>query len=330
MKVPGSIRHLYNIQLEQNSRLKEAVDALLKGLKRDAWHYESRLKEAESFTLKVESGRFESPSRLEDFFACTIVVRNATEISDAERLIREHFIIVRRKPERDSFTFKEPPTFAFDDLRLYVQWKNDPSLPALGVGSVVFEIQIKTFLQHAWSIATHDLVYKTANADWGKERIAYQVKAMLEHAEVSIADAEKLSGAAALAKTTRSMKNLKEFIGLFQSLWEQGDLPRDVRRLAKNVLVLSDALGISQRTLRQVLEKEREAGRGPNIRNLSPYGIVVQTLMQERYDQFCVMLADPKAGVRVLIPEELELPADLDERTCVNAIFVRKTGSQPN
>ena len=330
MKVPSSIRHLYDTQLDQNGRLKELVDARLRGLKKDAWHYESRLKEPESFTLKVESGRFENPGELEDFFACTIVVRNANEIADAEQLVREHLSLVRRRPDRDSFTFKEPTTFVFDDLRLYVRWKDDPSLPSTGLESVTFEVQVKTFLQHAWSIATHDLVYKTANADWGKERLAYQVKAMLEHAEVSIAEAEKLSRAAALAKTNRSTKKLKDFINLFQSLWDQGDLPQDVRRLAKNVYVIADAMSITQRGLRQVLEQEKEAGRGPHIRNLSPYGIVVQTLMKERRDQFRGMLANPKAGVRVLIPEELELPVGIDESKCVNAIFVRKTDSHAN
>src|SRR6185295_542993 len=76
--------------------------------------------------------------------------------------------------------------FSFDDLRLYTKWKPDVTLPTPTFAGVVFELQIKTFLQHAWSIATHDLIYKTDSISWPKERVAFEIKAMLEHAENAI------------------------------------------------------------------------------------------------------------------------------------------------
>ena len=62
-------------------------------------------------------------------------------------------------------------------------------------------MQVKTFLQHAWGIATHDLIYKTDDVSWSRQRIAYQIKAMLEHAEMSIQEAGRLAEAVALSKT---------------------------------------------------------------------------------------------------------------------------------
>jgi hypothetical protein len=78
MKIPASIRRLYDDQDELCGQLKERVDALVRPNLHEKWHYESRTKTVESFTLKIESARFGDPAALEDFFAATIVVRNGS------------------------------------------------------------------------------------------------------------------------------------------------------------------------------------------------------------------------------------------------------------
>ena len=72
MKISASIRNIHEDQ--------KAVDGRMAGLKKIRWHYESRVKELTSFALKIETGRVQTPAALEDFFACTLVVANATEI----------------------------------------------------------------------------------------------------------------------------------------------------------------------------------------------------------------------------------------------------------
>ena len=322
MKVPLSIRRSYDEQREGNARLKEFVDERLKRLKRDRWHYESRLKELESFALKVESGRFPTPEALEDFFACTLVVANGKEIQDAEQLIRDHFTVHERRPPNDKNTPKDPYAFPFDDLRLYVRRRADPALPPREFTGILFEIQVKTFLQHAWSIATHDLIYKTDEANWSKERIAFQIKAMLEHAEVSIYEAEQLAQSQALAKTNRTTKKLQRIIALLRALWNEQDLPKDVRRLAENIQALMTAVKIEAPQLRAILEKQQQQGKGPLTRNLSPYGVVVQSLLSECPDQFRVLLS--AAGVRrkEVIPAEIEWPVALDRHQGRNVLFI--------
>jgi ppGpp synthetase/RelA/SpoT-type nucleotidyltranferase len=330
MKVPPSIRRLYDEQREGNARLKEFVDERLKRLKRDRWHYESRLKGLESFALKVESGRFATPGALEDFFACTLIVANGKEIQDAEQLIRDHFTVHARRPRRDRATHKEPNAFPFDDLRLYVRLQDDPALPPRDFAGILFEIQVKTFLQHAWGIATHDLIYKTDESNWSKERIAFQIKAMLEHVEVSIQEAELLAQSQALAKTNHTTRTLQRIIDLLRAfiidllraLWSEQDLPTDVRRLAENIQALAEAVKIDVTRLRAILERQQQQGKGPLTRNLSPYGIVVQSLLSECPEQFMALLSAADARRKVVIPAEIEWPAELDRRQGGNALFI--------
>jgi hypothetical protein len=323
MKISASIRALYEDQQESHGRLKVLVDALLKPRLLERWHYESRVKTAESFTLKAESGRVQDLRDLEDFFAATIVVRNGLEVIAAEEIISELFSGHERRPPLDTETHKAPEEFPFDDLRRYVRWKDDPALPPTGLDRALFEVQIKTFLQHAWSIATHDLIYKSDDANWGKMRIAYQIKAMLEHAEMSIQEAAKLSECVALAKSDAKTNSIKTFITLMTDLWAKQDLPSNVRGLAENVRRLSQLVHIDAADLRALLNEEKLQGRGPLTRNLTPYGIVLQTLFIHRKDVVCTALGK-KQRMRVLIPKELSIPEGVDITTWVEtAIFVK-------
>jgi ppGpp synthetase/RelA/SpoT-type nucleotidyltranferase len=321
MKVPASIRRLYEDQKGVNDRLQRAVDERITGLKNPRWHYESRVKELPSFALKVESGRFSDPRALEDFFACTIVVANATEIDKAERLVRDNFTVGRRRPRHADQTHKAPDAFPFDDLRLYVTLPEDPALPPTELTGVVFEIQIKTFLQHAWSIATHDLVYKTDDLNWSTQRIAYQIKAMLEHAEVSIQEAERLATSNILAKEDRQTAAIKKGIALVKSQWTKDELPEDVRRLAINITTLMEALRLEIGRLEEILNDGKAQRAGAHPANLSPYATVVQYLFSAEKAKM-VSLLTTDGRTKILIPEEIELPGDIDRAHLRNAVFV--------
>jgi ppGpp synthetase/RelA/SpoT-type nucleotidyltranferase len=313
MKIPRSVRELYDSQLEKNEQLKVAVDRAILSKKNQRWHYESRIKAAESFALKIETGRFH-PERLEDFFACTIVVENQSRIREAEALIRTLFDISERRPLRDSFTSKRSESFPFDDLRLYVTYKDDSTLPPSGMAGFLFEVQIKTFLQHAWAIATHDLTYKTESVSWATERIAFQIKAMLEHAEISISAAEQLAGHPDLGKVDAYTRRIEKFTTTLKQLWPDGAvLPSDIVRFAKNVSDLCSALKLDRAELKGMIERETAEGRGTQTINLSPYGIILQAVFIQYPQKVRDFLSNDSNEFRLFIPREVEIPSEFEQ-----------------
>ena len=196
------------------------------------WFFISRIKDIESFAQKIETGRVCNPARMEDFYAATIVVATSREIVVATEMIGKEFEIVRRRPAGDSFTHKTPATFDFDDLRLYVKMKSTTIERFPDLVDVVCEIQIKTILQHAWSLATHQLIYKSTTVNWPLERIAFQIKAMLEHAEVAIAEANMLAKTSSIAKSDKKTVTKTRLLSHIQNTWNPESLPHNLRRLA--------------------------------------------------------------------------------------------------
>ncbi|MBU4526907.1 MAG: hypothetical protein KKC92_16035 [Proteobacteria bacterium] len=304
-------------------KLKEQVDRTIMNLKNPKWHYESRIKSVESFALKVESGRYISQEEIDDLFACTIVVDNLGSMSKAEAMIKDLFVVRERRPPSDDFTTKPSDCFRFDDTRLYVFWKDDSTVRPTGFAKALFEIQIKTFLGHAWAVATHDLTYKTDEKSWSKERIAYQIKAMLEHAEVSIQAATILSSTVNLKKTNETSSRISSLINLLLELWPGSALPNDKKRLAENIDNLLKNINLSQEELRQILEKETFIGKGVNTLNISPYGTIVQSIINQNPEIIIQYLKKKSKKFKIFIPDEIVIPGYEDVTIFNNAVRLK-------
>jgi ppGpp synthetase/RelA/SpoT-type nucleotidyltranferase len=307
MKIPGSIRDAYYSRIELYKSLKEKVDNKISSFLDPRWHFESRIKREESFALKVETGRCDNIFMVEDFFACTIVVDNQNEIVRALDLIKKcGFVIKERRPRQSSFTHKRPDSFPFDDLRIYVEWHDPPALKPTLLNGTIFEIQIKTYLQHAWAIATHDLVYKSDSVSWPSKRIAFQIKAMLEHAEVAISAADLLSDSESIRMVDKNTKKISAVISVMKKLWDASQLPGDLTRFAETVNFLISSLDISITRLKEILNTEASAGRGHHLKNLSPYGIVVQSIARVEPEKFWGYVSGVAKEFKVVITKEID------------------------
>ncbi len=321
MKIPNSVRSIYEELLPGYARLKELADAKFQALRESRWHYVSRVKQAQSFALKLETGRVLNPMEMEDFLACSLVVENRAALIRAETIVRSNFAFESRRPPIDDFTHKRSDAFPFDDLRLYLRWRDDPAVRPTGFESYLFEVQIKTFLQHAWTIATHDLIYKNSAKTWGKERIAYQIKAMLEHAEIAIQEAETLSTTALLNKTDSETREIGEILGLLKTTWSPELLPADRTRLAINIHSLLRAIRLTNDELASILQEEAEQGRGRHTLNLSPFCVVVQSLINRKPEKMLALLQSERVRTKVMIPREIQLPVNFPKELR-NAVFL--------
>ncbi len=310
MKVLNSISACFQKQEEIVIKLKEKVDDIFKANKAERWHYYSRIKSPESYALKIETGRVNNPFAMDDFFACSIVVENIAEIKKAIVTIEKFFEIVSKKPPSELHTHKDPESFPYDDLRLYVKFKREDGLPPESLmnqfSEVIFEIQVKTFLQHAWVIATHDLVYKGDEINWAKLRVSFQIKAMLEHAEVSIQEIDSIKECSVLRKQNKETEQLNLIKDFLTSNWPQENLPKDIIRLSKNILELIKLLKIDINTVDVLLKEETKIGRGIYILNLSPYFIVLQTILSKKPEIIENFFADENNKKRIVIPPEIE------------------------
>lgn len=318
MKISNSVRELFDSQEAVNARLEERVKQLLGENKKDNWFYKGRVKKLESFAQKLETGRFD-PHALEDFFACTIVVENKNAINEAVKLVEQFCNIQYKRPKTIGETHKSPDLFAFDDLRLYVKLKPSETAPPTPLNDILFEIQIKTFLQHAWSIATHDLIYKGSSISWGKARLAFQIKAMLEHAEISIEQVEAISDSSALSITDIKTSNLKNILTWIQENWEAELLPSDIVRLSQSVLNIMDALKVEFKDIQKAVKIDTENGYGAKTKNLSPYEVIVKATFNNLKDKFLTFLDKGKRKLFITPEMELDIPENISQKNLIFA-----------
>ncbi|MDX0408976.1 hypothetical protein GOL82_30080 [Sinorhizobium medicae] len=280
MKIDKTTRDAFFDQLAINRLVQEQVE-LRQNLFDKNWHFVSRLKSEESFALKVEAGICDENLVIDDFYACTLVVRNSTEIASATKIVEDNFNVIYRRPASPDKTKSRPTEFQFDDLRMYAKLKPGYA-GASEIHDIIFEIQIKTFLQHAWGIATHDLTYKTDEVNWARFRVASQIRAMLEHAELSIERFESLATSNIIAREYREYVDVHEIIIGLRDRFDAAALPKDLQRLAKAINSALDTLGVTVRECMECIDEDTGRGRGVKELNLSPYSIVIQSVLARR------------------------------------------------
>ena len=308
MKIVNTIRRIYDDNKPLYKQLEKEVKETLKPtVETKNWFFLSRVKELESFALKIETGRVPDPGKMEDFLACTIVVPAMAEITQAEQFIVQNYSLQKRRPRTNGYTPTPSSNFRFDDLRLYVTRQPPASGKHPELNDILFEVQIKTILQHAWGLATHDLIYKSNTISWPRERIAFQVKAMLEHAEVAIEGANQLAEMSAVAKQDSRTSNISSLMEHIRGIWPQEGLPEDAKRLAENISKILRGCGLDIDQFPEIIEAERQRVSFVPV-DLSPYSFTVQALAQSQSINFQHKFNQESSQIRIVIHRGMELP----------------------
>ena len=308
MKIPGSVRLLYESLADEVGLLAEYTNQRLRRFtESNHWFYDSRIKVLESFCLKLETGRVEDPSEMEDLFACSVIVRNQSEVETAAQRLQTDvgLTVASRRPESAVTTKKYPSSFQFDDLRLYLRHTQPQGLPPRLYLNRIFEVQVKTLLQHAWGLATHDPIYKSQRLSWGRERVGFQTRAILEHVENAIAALDQYEQAISFPEYEQYTRQ-NAILDFLLARWDSARLPSDRRRVASVIADLLRALGLTLTDLTGAVEAAATRGEGYAAVNLSPYQAVVMALFDAAPSSFVRLdQGDGKRRVRLLVTPEL-------------------------
>jgi len=314
MIIPSEIREYYSSKMSTLEELKKHMDDILApiSLKFNGL-YISNIKPEESLAQKIEFGIFNEVDEIIDLFRATIVVATKQVINTLKGEISKKFQIVKTVENRK----KKPSDFIYDDLHLHIKYKPEIRIPGKEYLETPFELQIKTFLEHAWAQATHDLLYKGKGNElsWPNYRIAHQIKAMLEQSDEILAKIPELSSICPNNEYER-FKEQNDIINLLNRKWGDTYLPQDRRRLSGNIKLLLDYCKESTEFLEQQLNLEENC---PLIeaKSITPFQAILGIIIKKRPRQLISGLSSHKPK-KVFVSSSLRsllgtIPADLEE-----------------
>jgi ppGpp synthetase/RelA/SpoT-type nucleotidyltranferase len=297
MKIPPSFNQAYMDVRPVLERLEAVVKPRAEEIaKRYNGVYTGRIKEPESILIKsLKEGYDLLFLNMYVLFACTITVPNPQAIEDVRRDVEATFQLVEVRQRA-----VKPEEFAYNDLNLSLKvipefWNRGEAYLDL-----VFELQIKTLLQQAWSQAGHDVIYKAGKKTWGLTRITSQLRALLEMADSLLANLD--SAASILQGTIEYPKYSKrnQIIDILEGAWDDPRLPGNLDRAA---LVIENYLGLAGLASGDLVEllRREEYRRYVEARSLTPTQAVFIILFQEKWGDMKPRLKKRK----VLITSEM-------------------------
>ncbi|MGB3532826.1 MAG: hypothetical protein WBA13_04845 [Microcoleaceae cyanobacterium] len=240
---------------------KKVKSTLVNKCEEEGYAFISRVKTIESLAEKIETGRFKKWSDLDDLFACTVIIPTLLHEQKVINYCEDIFKkvrIVKRGQNR-----KPPDTFRFDSTRLYAKLKNPPDFiyldNQLSIYDITFEIQIKSAFEHAWSVSTHDLVYKNSNIDWARLRLAAQIKATVEQLDMLILSFEEVSktiGTNNYPEIQTKQTIEKEINKLFDNNKLSDELaPKDMSRFCDNLYQILKKAGKEDKDIKKIIQE---------------------------------------------------------------------------
>lgn len=192
MIIDAKLKTKYDFEEPYFEYIQNYLDqTLMNYAKKNLFAYSSRIKSLSSISEKIESGRFNSWEELDDFIGCVIIVPNLSYENEVLTFLDSAFNKIDLKKRGE--TFKGFDTFRFDSTRFLGTIKPESTDKTSLIHSIKFEIQIRSAFEHAWSVTTHDLAYKSETIDWRILRLVSQLKASVEQLDMISLGAREVS-----------------------------------------------------------------------------------------------------------------------------------------
>lgn len=232
MKIPLSFLQAYNESCLAYQRLQADVEPRLTEVaKKYNGSYSQRIKSPESLIIKAEKTGLENPFLLiDDLFACTITVANSGDIQNVITDVDPFFILVERRQRS-----LKPNQFDYNDVNLTLRVNPDRHRKDEIIVDLIFELQVKTLLQLAWSQASHDIIYKARKKTWGLTRVASQLRALLEMADSVLANLENAANLLQEGHDYQQYEELNSIVDMIERYWDERDQPQNLYRAAQVV-----------------------------------------------------------------------------------------------
>lgn len=152
---------------------------------------EARTKEVENFAAKIaRPGKaYADPLReISDLSGLRIVVDSLSDVESVAEILRSEFVVDDRRSVNKADTL-DPDRFGYLSQHFIVTLS--PSRQTLtewsGLGDLCAEIQVRTALQHTWSVIQHPLDYKsTAQIPKPLRRRLFRLSALFELADAEL------------------------------------------------------------------------------------------------------------------------------------------------
>ena len=181
MIIPKDIAQNYYFLEPHFNKVKEIVDQTLINFSTiNHFAYSSRIKELDSVAEKIESGRYNDWNSIDDFIGSIIIIPSINYEPQILKFLETSFEKFQIK-KRGS-TLKSSDVFRFDATRFIGKLRPVDSIEI--INTINFEVQIRTAFEHAWSVTTHDLAYKSKTIDWKILRLAAQLKSSVEQLDM--------------------------------------------------------------------------------------------------------------------------------------------------
>jgi ppGpp synthetase/RelA/SpoT-type nucleotidyltranferase len=194
MIVPAEIKRKHEMIRPYVERVATHVrDVVRNYAASEGFAFIDRLKDTESIAEKIETGRYKAWADLDDCYGCALIVPTLQHEKAVLAFLQTQFNAVSVRGRGSAQ--KDPQVFRFDATRFIGSLRPSPTLQAESqLVRIMFEVQIRTAFEHAWSVTTHSWAYKAAHVDWRRMRLVAQLKAAVEQLDALVAGFEFVEG----------------------------------------------------------------------------------------------------------------------------------------